>query len=83
MDLCYVLCIYVMCYGYLACSFLCWFHKNENSGISDVFACSWDTFPPTRLPCLALIGRFVSSLISTFYAMWLDIPEVLLFSEWQ
>lgn len=44
------------------------------AGVSDPFACSWDSSPPTELLCPALLWGFVLSLLSSWYAtfvVWL------------
>ena len=42
--------------------------------VSDSFACSWDPFPPTGLPCPALRLQFVPSLIVSCYVMLGEYP---------
>ena len=38
--------------------------------VFDSLACSWDPFPPTGLPCPALILGFVSGLVVSCYAVF-------------
>lgn len=49
-------------YDCFACCF-CFTPNSKSVIISDSFACSWDTFPLTRLPNHARIGKFVPSHI--------------------
>lgn len=52
-------CMYVMAASFLFLSLL----AVSSRCVSDSFACFWDSFPPTGLPCPALIWRLLLSLI--------------------
>lgn len=52
--------------------------NNGSGGVSDSFDCFWGPFPPAVLPHLALIWRFVSSLVRPCSVGVLGRPALLL-----
>lgn len=44
--------------------------NNKNRCVSDSFAYLWDSLPPAGLTCLASISGFMSSFISSCYAIF-------------